>query len=194
MKKWLIAGLCAMSVHAFAERSVTVQHLQNAKSYFSVKIDDGGLLKGTYPGWCADWDKTIDDNVPYSYKYYSSYSENIPAGLIDHPENLDEVNWIANKDFVGKNAGGELGVYTSGDVQLAIWALLDTHYDGSTVGPYSQARVDRIISLAGEHNGFQPTCRQDIVIVIDPGTPQSTLIEIKRSHFYKCSVPEDDEI
>lgn len=195
MKKLLIAGLCLVSSMVFAEeRIMTVQHLQNQSSYFSIKIQDNGLLKGTYPGWCADWARQIEDNTPYHFKFWNSYSDNIPAGLVDKPENLDEVNWLANQKFVGKNAGNGLGVYTSGDVQLAIWTLIDNNFDTSTVGPFSQARVDKIVAAALKYGkDFYPTCKQEIVLVLDPGTPQSTLIEIRRDHFRKCQVPDSSE-
>lgn len=180
---------------SFAEdRTLILQHLQGANSYFSIGIQDSGLLNGTYPGWCADWDRHIQDNTPYKFKFYSSYNENLPAGIIDHPENLDKANWIINQKFPGKDAGNGLGIYTSGDVQLAIWTLIDDSFDGSTVGPYSQARVDRIVARANaEGAGFYPTCKQEILIILDSGTPQSTMIEIKKKHFRKCRVPDSDE-
>ncbi len=198
MKKLLFAGLLGLSVlsaPAFSEeRIMSVQHLENGNSYFRISIQDGGLLNGNYAGWCADWSGLIEDNVPYVFNFYSSLSENFPDGLIDHPENLDEMNWVLNQDFVGKNAGGGLGLYTSGDVQLALWTLLDNNFDASSVGPFSQLRVDKIVSLALKYgSGFTPTCKQEVGIILDPGTPQSTIIEIKRSHFYKCVVPDSGE-
>lgn len=197
MKKLLFAGLLllsALSHSAFSndERLMTVQHLSGAASYFKITMTDDGLLSGSYPGWCADWASLIED-ATYETKFYSSYSTQLPEGLIAHPENLDEVNWIANQNFVGKNAGGSLGIYTSGDVQIAIWTLLDNYFETSTVGPFSQERVDKIVSLAQTFgNDFYPTCKEEVVIILDPGTPQSVLIEVKRSHFYKCVIPEGD--
>ncbi len=197
MKKLLFAGLLllsALSHSAFSndERLMTVQHLSGAASYFKITMTDDGLLSGSYPGWCADWASLIED-ATYETKFYSSYSTQLPEGLIAHPENLDEVNWIANQNFVGKNAGGSLGIYTSGDVQIAIWTLLDNYFETSTVGPFSQERVDKIVSLAQTlGKDFYPTCKEEVVIILDPGTPQSVLIEVKRSHFYKCVIPEGD--
>lgn len=196
MKSFLLSliALSAFSLPAFAEeRVMTVQHLQNQSSYFKIDVLDESILKGSYKGWCADWDRAIDDNTPFSYKWYNSYSDKIPAGLIAKPENLDEMNWVINRDFVGRDAGNDLGVYTAGDVQLAIWTLIDDNFDSSTVGPYSQARVDRIVDLAHQYgNNFYPTCKQEIAIILDPGTPQSTIIEIKIKKFPKCAVPEGD--
>lgn len=193
MKKWILGTLAVLSVSAFAAPgTVTVQHLTGASSYFNITIADNGTLDGTYPGWCTNWAKHIEDNVPYSFHWYSSYSENIPAGLIAKPENLDEMNWLLNQKFPGKNAGNGLGVYTAGDVQLAIWTLIDDEFDSSTVGEFSQARVDKIVAMALTHDGFKPRCRDVIGILVDPGTPQGTVFEIPRENFFKCEVPEDD--
>jgi hypothetical protein len=196
MKQLLVAGAFGLAVlnGAFAsEANMSVDRLEGGKSYFKVLLAGSADLKdGKYPGWCADWDRAIEENTSYHYRFYSSYHENLPAGLVDHPEYLDEVNWIANKPFVGRDAGEDLGVYTSGDVQLAIWTLIDDSFDASTVGPYSQARVDRIVALAKKYgSGFHPNCKQDVVLVLDPGTPQSVLVEIPRKHFKKCVVPEE---
>lgn len=192
MKKWILTGLLALSATVYAQdRTMTLKHLQNANSYFSIDIQDSGLLKGTYPGWCIDWNRPIEDGT-YNIKFYSSYNENLPSGLVAKPEHLDEVNWLINQNFVGKNAGNGLGTYTSGDVQLAIWTLIDDEFNADTVGPYSQARVDKIVSLSKQNGSdFYPTCRQEIVILIDSGTPQATMIEIRRDHFRKCDVPEE---
>lgn len=197
MKKIVLKGILLLSMISGAatatNRVMTVEHLQNSNSYFQIQIEDDGLMKGTYPGWCADWTGVIQDNTPYDVKFYSSLSPNFPSGLLDHPEYLDEMNWILNQHFVGKNAGSGLGVYTSGDVQLAIWTLLNDTYDSSTVGPFSQDRVDMIVNMALQYGSdFAPTCKQIVGMIFDPGIPQSTIIEIQRSHFYKCAVPEGD--
>ncbi len=197
MKKKISVSLMTLMLSfgalAAEERVMTVQHREDASSYFRIDITDETVLKGTYKGWCADWNKPIQDNTPLSYKFYSSYSDRIPAGLIAKPENLDEMNWILNKNFVGRNAGEGLGRYTSGDVQLAIWTLIDDDFDTSTAGEFSQVRVDRIVDLAHQYgNHFYPTCKQEIGIILDPGTPQSTIIEVKIKKFPKCAVPEGD--
>lgn len=193
MKKWILSAFALLSATAFAAPgTVTVQHLMNANSYFNITIADNGTLDGSYPGWCTNWAKHIEDNVPYSFHWYSSQSDMIPAGLIAHPEHLDEMNWLLNQKFPGKNAGGNLGVYTSGDVQLAIWTLIDDEFDSSTVGDFSQPRVDKIVAAALTHDGYKPRCRDVIGILVDPGTPQGTVFEIPRENFHKCQVPDDD--
>ncbi len=196
MKQYLLASVLGLSFinGALANPAgMSVERSEGGKSYFNVFLTGSADLKdGKFPGWCADWDRAIEQNRTYDYRFYSSYNQNLPAGLVDHPEYLDEVNWIANQNFVGKDAGTGLGITTSGDVQLAIWTLIDDSFNDSTVGPYSQARVDRIVELAKKSGSdFHPHCRQEVVIVLDPGTPQSVLVEIPMKHFKKCVVPEE---
>lgn len=196
MKKLFLFLVSAfiLNVAVAQDRTFTLQHLQGAKSYFSININDDGLLRGTYPGWCADWDRLIQDNTVYPFRFYSSYNENLPSGIVDKPEGLPYVNWIINQDFVGKDAGSGLGTFTSGDVQLAIWHFIDDSYQSNTVGPFSQARVNLVIAMANLYGkDYYPTCKEKIVILLDSGTPQSTFIEIKRKHFRKCRVPDSDD-
>lgn len=199
MKKWIFGSfltslLMANLALADGHRKMSVEHLDNGASYFKINIqDEDGLLEGQYYGWCADWAKQIQDNVFYPVKFYSSLLENFPVGVVDHPENLDEMNWLLNKHFVGKYAPDNLGRFTSGDVQLAIWTLLDDNFDSSTVGPFSQARVYLLVNWAlTKGSGFYPKCREVVGIILDPGTVQSTIVEIRRDHFRKCVVPEGD--
>ena len=150
MKKWLgtlaVFATLSSAVHAM-EGHMSVARLPNNMSYFDITISNDGALNGTWEGWCADWGRLIEDGVQYHAKIYSPYSP-IPEGIVDKPENLDEMNWLINKKFVGKSSPGGHGVYTTGDVQLAIWTLLDDNFSASTVGPYSQARVDEIVDKA----------------------------------------------
>lgn len=196
---FLAAATLTASAWAFEERTMTVERLSNANSYFRISIQDTGLLQGTYPGWCADWATRIEDGKTYNAKFYSSYQENIPAGVVDKPENLDEMNWLINQHAVGKSSPGGFGVYTSGDVQLAIWTLLDDSFDTSTVGPYSQDRVDELVAKAlAQGSDFYPNCRQVVGILLDPTDPetgnsvQSTVTEVPRKKFPKCVIPEGE--
>lgn len=205
MKKLFLSGLCFLtlvaSITGYAQtgRLTSVTSSPNGASYFEISIQDSGLLNGKYKGWCGDWTTHIEHDVLYDAKFYSSYSE-LPPGLVDRPENLDEVNWIINQKFVGKNSPGGHGVYTYSDVQLAIWSLLDTFYDDSTVGPYSEARVQEIASqalLLGAD--FYPKCSQLVGILLEPrdrvtgNRVQTTISEVPRSHFPKCVIPDNDE-
>ncbi len=196
MKKFavLVAFFLVILRGTFASPAgLSVDRPLKGKSYFEVSLSGSAdLPDGKYPGWCADWARPIEENTSYQYRFYSSYNLNLPAGLVHRPEFLDEVNWIANQTLVGRSSGDNLGAYTSGDVQLAIWSLIDDTYDGSTVGPYSQARVDRIVAAALKMGSdFRPNCRQEVVLVLDAGTPQSVLVEIPIKQFKKCVVPEE---
>jgi hypothetical protein len=183
-----------------SERTMSVERPTGESSYFYISIQDSGMLNGSYPGWCADWATRIEEGKTYNAKFYSSYAENLPEGVVDRPENLDEMNWLLNQHPVGETSPSGLGVYTTGDVQLAIWSLIDDSFDSSTVGPFSQARVDELVTMSlAEGSGFVPNCKQIVGILLDPTDPdtgtsvQSTVTEVPRSNFPKCVIPEGDE-
>lgn len=172
---------------------MSIRHLTSG-TYFNVSVQDSGLLNGNYPGWCADWNTPIEDDRVYQTRFYSSLSSTLPTDVVDHPEYLDEVNWLINQNLVGRPAPDNLGVYTMGDIQLAIWGLIDDEFDTSTVGPFSQERVDALVARAKvEGEDFHPTCRQLVGIILDPNGGQNTIIQVPRRHFHKCVVPDSDE-
>lgn len=200
MKKWFLASLSVLAFsalsHAREDRTMTLQHLTGGQSYFQISVQDDGLLNGSYAGWCADWAQLIQDGT-YPAKFYSSYSSQLPEGLVDKPQNLDSVNWLINQHVVGADSEAG-GTFTSGDLQLAIWTLLDDVFDAGTVGPYSQARVDELVAMALlEGEGFEPNCKQHIGIILKPGSIeediQTTIIEVPTIKFPKCIVPEGEE-
>jgi hypothetical protein len=202
MKKWYLSGFCLLALltssitYADSERTMTVSESPQEMNYFYVSIQDGGLLKGVYDGWCADWGAEIQADTNYDIKFYNSYSS-LPEGLVDRPENLDEVNWLLNKNYVGRSSSSGHGTYTSGDVQLAIWSMLDNYFETTTVGPFSQARVDELVAKATQYgSNFVPRCDQVIGIILEPTVPstgsrvQTTITEVPRNHFPKCAVPD----
>jgi hypothetical protein len=84
-----------------------------------------------------------------------------------NPQNLDLAGWIINQEYVGKpsQAGGD---FTMGDVQNAIWLLVD---DSLSVdqGPSDPARVQEIINAAllnGE--SYKPACGDRDIVVLVP--------------------------
>ncbi len=100
---------------------------------------------------------------------YSSNGNIPPIQSLEYPENLDLVNYILNQHFVGKlsRCGGN---YTLGDVQLAIWTLVDDYVPTGieALGPWSQCKVDEIVanSIAlGE--GFVPRCGQKLAVILE---------------------------
>jgi hypothetical protein len=137
-----------------------------APSYLQSTISGGTPLDGSYNGWCIDTDRSIRQDL-YTVNVFSSY-ETLPVGTVEHPENLDLINWIINQDFIGQISpcGGN---YTYGDVQRAIWTLIDDEVSASGLGPWSQCRADMIIDAAMENGeGFVPGCNDFIAVILIP--------------------------
>ena len=136
-------------------------------AYFPVTAVTGDPLTGTYEGWCADTDQVIGQNTDYTTNVYSSYEE-LPAGLIEYPENLELVNWILNQDYVGQPsiAGGD---FTYGDVQRAIWELIEDDQSTDGLGLWEPTRVNEILSDANANGeDFIPGCGDSIAVILAP--------------------------
>jgi hypothetical protein len=128
----------------------------------------GDPLTGTYKGWCVDTGHMIANEVWYTANVYSSY-ETLPAGLVDYPENLDLVNWIYNQDIVGQTSPGGYGTYTYGDVQRAIWTLIEDNILSTGLFEWSPDRVDEIVGAAEANGeGFEPGCGDLVVVILQP--------------------------
>jgi hypothetical protein len=154
-------------------------------AYFpTVTIAGGTVLDGTYDGWCVDTDHTIGNNTWYNANVYSSYED--MTGLVYYPENMDKVNWILNQGFVYQPSPGCSGSYTYGDVQRAIWTLVEDNLSTSGLGSWLQCRVNEILAAANANGeGFVPDCNDYIAVVLEPVTghqviavTQVTLIEV----------------
>jgi hypothetical protein len=138
-----------------------------------VDLDGDGTPEFNIPAWCIDTDHTINQNQWYCTTLVSSY--NYPTGLDDtREENLDVVNWILNMDFVGQDSGG-FGLYTYGDVQLAVWAVIDNGSSPNRLGPWNQDRVNQILALAAVAVGmddpnvnYEPPCDGVVGLVLVP--------------------------
>ena len=144
-------------------------------SYFVTTVSGDTILDGVYDGWCIDTDNTIDQNTPFTANVYSSYEA--ISGLIEHPENLDLVNWIINQGFVGQPSPGCSGSYTYGDVQRAIWTLVEDSNSTSGLGPYSQCRVNEIVAAAyDEGEEFVPSCGDTVAVILVPVNGQQITI------------------
>jgi hypothetical protein len=146
-------------------------------SYFPhMYITNGGDLDGDYYGWCVDTDHTINENTNYTVNVYSSY-EALPAGLVEYPENLDLVNYILNQGYVGTPSPGCSGNYTYGDLQRAIWALVEDNQSTSGLGSWSQCRVDEILADANANGeGFVPDCEEEVAVIFAPVGGQQVVI------------------
>jgi hypothetical protein len=145
-------------------------------AYFPVTTISGGtLLDGTYEGWCIDTDNVIYQNTDYTANVYSSYED--LTGLVEFPENMDLVNWIINQDFVGQSSPGCGEYYTYGDIQRAIWSLLEDNNSTSGLGPWSQCRVDEILAAAlANGEGFVPGCNDLVAVVLAPVNTNQVII------------------
>lgn len=143
-------------------------------AYFDLTINDTDLA-GEYAAWCVDVDLSLGAEECFDYNVYSSYAE-LPAGAFENPDNFDLVNWILNQDFIS------LG-YTYGDIQWAIWELLD---DQNCIAcaflgdDWSEEKGQEIVDAAitnGE--GYQPAAGEVMAIVLIPtGRTQSIIVTI----------------
>jgi hypothetical protein len=141
-------------------------------SYFDVAID--GVV---YDGWCVDTDHTIDYNTVYSALVYRIDDPNLPDAALDWggaDGNLDLVTWIINQHFTTQTSvctGSTAAPYTYGDIQLAIWTLIEGPDGLSTagLGAYEQCRVDEIVARAqSEGEGFVPGCNDYMAVILVP--------------------------
>lgn len=141
-----------------------------ASSYFLLTVTDGGFINSPsgepYAGWCIDPDHAITPGTSYTAFVYSSY-ESLPS-QIDHPENMDLVNWILNQNFIGKESQKVPGtIFTKYDVVQAIWNLVDDNPLGGV--PFDPVRVQEITDMArAQGEGFVPGCDGWIAIVFAP--------------------------
>lgn len=204
MKNLLFAlfylSLSIIPVKAFSQNTLEVDNDPEEKSYLISLLNNGQVINGTFPGWCANANLPIEFRRTHSYTFYSSLLNQYPDGLVDKPENLDAVNWLINQKLVGTEAPNGLGTYTFGDQQVAIWKLLNFEFTpGSSVNPYDPARAEQLATLAlARGNGFVPRCNQLVGIIISPvdaegNKAQSLIIEIPRDYFPKCAVPQSGE-
>jgi hypothetical protein len=138
-------------------------------SYFpQTTVSGGTFLDGVYQGWCVDTDRVIYQNKEYSTLVYSSY-EDIPTEYVDKPYNLDLVNYVINQDYVGKTSPGGYGIYTYGDVQRVIWTLIEDLVGSSSLGSWSQNRVDEILAdVYANGEGFEPGPCDKVGLILVP--------------------------
>ncbi|WP_413175367.1 SdrD B-like domain-containing protein [Anabaena azotica] len=141
--------------------------LFDENSYFDVEIVGDSNLSGKFNGYCIDTDRPITSPGTLTALVYSSYeplpSSLVGTGNIEKPQNLDLLNWIYNQQFVGKtltdSSGNSLGTVTYGDIQRAIWTLIDDQVANDVnLGAFNTNRVNRIVALAQQlGEGFVPT-------------------------------------
>lgn len=74
---------------------------------------------------------------------------------------------------VGSGTGDDLGKITFGDIQRAIWGLIDDTQSTAGLGSYSLNRADELADLAyinGKFNGssFEPDCGDTVAVILEP--------------------------
>ena len=153
-----------------------------APSYFETTVV-GDPLSGIYEGWCIDTHHTIGNGTWYTANVSSSYGAGSPA-------NMDQVNWIVNQGYVGTVSPGGYGMYTYGDVQRAIWTLVDPN-STSGLGSWSQLRVDEILAAAALGGpGYEPGCGDVVAVILNP--VNAVQVTIAQTTFIELGVPCDD--
>jgi hypothetical protein len=145
-------------------------------AYFTptdVSFDGGTNISFSTDSWCIDTDHVIYQNTWYCAVMYSSFD--YPIGLDDTIwENLDLVNFILNQGYVGTASPGGYGTYTYGDVQRAIWTLVDPN-STSGLGSWNVDRVNEILAdaaavgaLGDATISYEPPCDGVAGVVIKP--------------------------
>jgi len=133
-------------------------------SYFDLLFSQAGLLDGLHDGWCLDTELPIGPHNYLTY-LYCSYDP-AAAALVDDPENLPNLNFLANKFQEYLDQG-----YAWQSIQRAIWHLLDdnpTEPDPYLAGE-DPAQVFEILGDALDNgDNFIPGPGQLIVILLDP--------------------------
>jgi hypothetical protein len=152
--------------------TVDLKVIDGGLGYFTTTITDGGWLDGKYPGWCLV--RIIDmprNTLLDNYNVFCSLDPNLKEyGLFDYPENMPQINYILNQNYPGKPAG-TFGTITKGDVQFAIWELIDEHG-----APGLNDRVNWILNdVALNTPNFVLGCGSVIgVIIAPPRNPDGT--------------------
>jgi hypothetical protein len=140
-----------------------------------IDVNGDGIADITTQSWCIDLDHTITQNW-YCADLYSSF--NYPVDLDDTRwENLDMVNWILNQGYVGTVSPGGYGTYTYGDIQRAIWSLVEPGGQQSTsgLGSWNGNRVAEILAAASSavpiddvNVDYEPPCDGVAGVIIKP--------------------------
>ena len=162
---------------ALPDSAIIAVNYPGDDSYLDATITQGGILDGVYDNWCVDTDHEIGVGVEYPSTILSSLSA-VSPDVIEFPGNLDLVNFVLNQGYTG-NESTSAGTFTWGDVQQALWTLIEDNVPQGGVGtePFDQRRVDEIVADAytrGE--GFLPGCNQIVSVLVNPTNEQGQTI------------------
>lgn len=172
-----IEGL-VLSLPATIEGETTAK--PGASAYFDLTLTGDSVLAGVdIPAWCVDiaGDLGVESNLVFDV--YSSYADNIPTNRVDNPENFDKVNWLINQTYIGE-ASPSGGVYTFGDVQWAIWEIIDDTNCRSCAflgDDWSTTKGQELVDAAiANGEGFTPACGEQMAIVLVPNDNKQSVI------------------
>ncbi|MDC6364431.1 MULTISPECIES: hypothetical protein [Flavobacteriaceae] len=147
----------------------TAKGVDADNSYFDLTISDTSLA-GDYGAWCVDVDLSLNADQCFEADVYSSY-ETLPDGKFEHPENFDMVNWILNQDLIGSESPSG-GTYTFGDVQWAIWELIDDRNCISCAylgDDWNRTKGQEIVDMAlANGEGFEPGDGDSLAVILIP--------------------------
>lgn len=163
---------------------------QGPNAYLNINISEG-TLAGSYSAWCIDNDSPIKLNNCYLADVYS-LQDVLPENTFEYPENFDLVNWILNQDIVGELSPSTGEVYVYGDLQFAIWKLLDDIEDENctecSLGGFNSDHVAELVDLAKSNGeGFMPECGDATGVILISEGVQPLIIPIT----LKCSPCEE---
>ena len=180
-------------------------------SYLQATLSEAGILNGVYDAWCVDVDVEINPVKEYTAHVYSIYATDwltqaIFANVFEYPENLPKINYLLNTFSAGdmvQPLDGNCTPITScgavvpeealtfGDIQRAIWELIDDDQSVIGITPWRQSRVNAILcdvdvnGYAPDGGPWVPACGQKIAFIVIPDdgdvqmiTGQSLLQEI----------------
>jgi hypothetical protein len=150
------------------------------QSYFQHNVFST-FMNGSHKSWCVDSETLFSFQKSIKGIAYSTYGE-FPEELFQKPENFPAINWVINYIAVGGESVGGYGNYTMGDIQNAIWHLIENDPDLDNipggVGPYDIKRVEEIVKLALKSGSqFVPKCGQKVAILFIAPKDQITIIE-----------------
>jgi hypothetical protein len=187
-----LAALCASLPTDLV--NLHVQQSEALNSYFIDTLSNAGAFDGVYPAWCIDARRGLVNLDLFAFMYCGQSPAFAALGLIDHPENMDLLDYILNQHYVGKPAISG-GVYTVGDVQRAIWELLSIPIVTPRLDPWDQTRVDEITADAlANGEGYTPPCGGVLAIALVPFNAEGTLRQIQVIEYPVVCEPPPPEI
>lgn len=110
-----------------------------------------------------------DQDVPVTFEVYDGGPVAAP---IDNPENMDLVAWVLNQGFAAMDNGDGTGrTYTDGEIQGAIWGLLNSFIfvDENNPAYGTFANAQEIYDLAvANGEGYLPGEGDVVAVIVDP--------------------------